>query len=105
MSGTIWDVSRHDERYSVSGDATDYGALLELLERPAWHRKASCRGRTDVSWFMRPGDKPAPAIAICEICPVRRQCLTWALEQTNDLDGIWAGTTQRQRREMRRLVG
>ena len=47
---------------------------------------------------------------ICQACPVRKQCLAWAL----DLDatagvwggsaGIWGGTTQDERRAMRRAA-
>jgi WhiB family transcriptional regulator, redox-sensing transcriptional regulator len=41
------------------------------------------------------------AIAICLECPVRRECLTWALETAQDA-GVWGGLSEEDRREIRR---
>jgi WhiB family redox-sensing transcriptional regulator len=38
---------------------------------------------------------------LCEGCPVRQECLGAALADP-DLVGLWGGTTDRERREMRR---
>ncbi|MFG3709192.1 WhiB family transcriptional regulator [Micromonospora sp. NPDC047670] len=38
----------------------------------------------------------------CRPCPYYRRCRQWALAQTEDLYGIWAGTTKEQRRHLRR---
>lgn len=40
------------------------------------------------------------AKAVCLSCTERTDCLSWALE--NDVWGIWGGTTDRERRTMRR---
>jgi WhiB family redox-sensing transcriptional regulator len=37
---------------------------------------------------------------ICSTCPYRKPCLEWAVEN-NEL-GLWAGTTERERRAIRR---
>jgi WhiB family transcriptional regulator, redox-sensing transcriptional regulator len=43
----------------------------------------------------------AQALRICAACPVRRQCLDFAM-RTRELAGIWGGTTPEQRiRELR----
>jgi WhiB family redox-sensing transcriptional regulator len=42
------------------------------------------------------------ARAVCEACPVRRDCLAYALSAP-ELVGIWAGTDERERRRMRRV--
>ena len=34
-----------------------FGVLAELLDRPAWHAKAACRGRSDVTWFPGRGER------------------------------------------------
>jgi WhiB family redox-sensing transcriptional regulator len=66
-----------------------------------WHR-AACRD-TDVNTFY-PGDDDGPGIEfaqrICGACPleVRSACLQEALEA--GLQGIWGGTTDRQRHKM-----
>ncbi|MFB9207567.1 WhiB family transcriptional regulator [Nonomuraea spiralis] len=37
---------------------------------------------------------------ICQGCPVRVQCLTWAVE-TGEAEGMWGGTTPDERRRIR----
>jgi hypothetical protein len=41
--------------------------------------------------------------AICEVCPVRQECLEAALADPV-LVGLWGGTTDAERRELRRRV-
>jgi len=41
------------------------------------------------------------AKAICQVCRVKDCCLLFALE-TNQEDGIWGGTTEAERRKLRR---
>jgi WhiB family redox-sensing transcriptional regulator len=41
------------------------------------------------------------AKAICGLCPVRQECLEWAL-QVNEEHGVWGGTTPLERRKIRR---
>lgn len=41
------------------------------------------------------------AKAVCEECPVREQCLDWAVE-TNQEFGVWGGKTERERAVIRR---
>jgi hypothetical protein len=42
----------------------------------------------------------AEARAVCASCPVREACLAYAVQA--GVDGMWGGTTERQRRSMRR---
>lgn len=45
------------------------------------------------------------ALRICAGCLVRRQCLEYAM-QNGEMEGIWGGTTPRERkRARRRLTG
>jgi WhiB family redox-sensing transcriptional regulator len=41
------------------------------------------------------------AKAVCEECPVKAPCLQFALE-TNQDSGIWGGTSEDERRRLRR---
>jgi WhiB family redox-sensing transcriptional regulator len=41
------------------------------------------------------------AKAVCRHCPVTRQCLAWAVDM-GPVEGIWGGTTEGERRAMRR---
>ena len=45
-------------------------------------------------WFDR--DTERIAIAACRLCPVQRQCATWAT-RTRQPHGVWGGTTRADR--------
>ncbi len=96
---------------------TSYGEHVVNLsaERPAvdqpewWRRLAACRGvATDL--FFPAGDvAPEPvaqaeqAKAICRGCVVREECLQFALA-THQEFGVWGGTTESERRTIRRRL-
>lgn len=42
----------------------------------------------------------APAIEICNRCPLKPECLEWAL--THDEEGVWGGTGEADRRALLR---
>jgi WhiB family redox-sensing transcriptional regulator len=66
-----------------------------------WRQEAACRDfETDI-FFPDSDEQAAPALAVCASCPVREQCLDFALT-TNQSDGIWGGTTETERRRIRR---
>lgn len=44
------------------------------------------------------------AIATCKRCEVRMKCLDYALSLPLNPVGIWGGTTERERRELRRAT-
>jgi WhiB family redox-sensing transcriptional regulator len=80
------------------------GEVVELLagaEEP-WMADGLCReyGRR-VNWFPERYQTGAEAKAICHRCLVQEQCLSFALAQPASLHGIWGGTSQRERRELR----
>lgn len=66
-----------------------------------WREDAACAG-VDTNLFFTAGDYiTADARALCDSCPVRDPCLDYALRQP-EIQGTWAGTDQRQRRNLRR---
>jgi WhiB family redox-sensing transcriptional regulator len=46
-------------------------------------------------------DKIEQAKTICSVCPVRAECLTWAIKNRQYF-GIWGGMTEEERKEDRR---
>jgi len=72
-----------------------------------WKDRADCKGMTEHAIFFpntsEPGwqAKQAKALGICKGCPVRQECLNHAIEN-NELFGVWGGTTERGRREIKR---
>ena len=80
--------------------------LLFKENGAGWRRSAACRG-CDVELFFPVGttgpaiDQIASAKAVCGGCPVRADCLDFALV-TNQEAGVWGGATEEERRRLRR---
>lgn len=51
-------------------------------------------------FFPHESDPADEAKAVCAVCPVRRECLAFAL--THQVEGVWGGTTTAERRSLRR---
>jgi WhiB family redox-sensing transcriptional regulator len=90
-----------DAEYATETYAAECPNLSFLAHRPGWQRRASCRGADTDLWFPVSGISKA-ARAVCEACPVRRLCLEYAIASSRVLQGIWAGTTEPERAQMRR---
>ena len=67
-------------------------------DRP-WAARSECRGEDPAIFFPGTDDDPSRGLAICARCPVRQECLDYAIE-ARERYGIWGGTTERQRRRM-----
>jgi WhiB family redox-sensing transcriptional regulator len=65
-----------------------------------WRDDAACAETDGDLFFPRKGGHDSPGIRICNNCPVRTQCLDYAIT-TEQIKGIWGGTTPSQRRRMR----
>jgi WhiB family redox-sensing transcriptional regulator len=71
-----------------------------------WRHRAACRDEDPELFFpvsdMGPGARQvAQAKAVCARCPVRSQCLDYALDNALDY-GVFGGTTERERRNLSR---
>jgi WhiB family redox-sensing transcriptional regulator len=67
-----------------------------------WRLLAACRHADPELFFPVSLSGPAldqimQAKAICACCPVRRQCLAFALNTRQD-HGVWGGMTEQERR-------
>lgn len=72
-----------------------------------WLQDAACKGMDTEIFFPERGDKAGhikKARATCKECPVRQQCLDFALSFEIDNFGIFGGYTATQRRGIRRLL-
>ena len=73
-----------------------------------WRRDAICRD-TDPDLFFPVGTTGYALVQIdrakevCGECPVKVDCLDYALE-TNQDSGIWGGTSEEERRTLRRRL-
>ncbi|HSM45444.1 MAG TPA: WhiB family transcriptional regulator [Acidimicrobiia bacterium] len=70
-----------------------------------WRAHAACSGYPNTLFFPsvdRADDvSVAKAKAVCAVCPVIDDCLEYALE-TNQRSGIWGGTSEKERKSLRR---
>jgi WhiB family transcriptional regulator, redox-sensing transcriptional regulator len=71
------------------------------MSATTWRKQAACRG-LDVEAFYPISEDEADAAeakAICAECPVRQACLEHALAH-REREGVWGGTTERERRRI-----
>lgn len=71
-----------------------------------WRERAACLHEDPELFFPIGNSGPTlaqihAAKAVCRRCPVVQQCLDWAVE-VGHVEGIWGGTTESERRAMRR---
>lgn len=72
-----------------------------MPKREEWRSKAACRG-TDIDIFFPASEADAGrAKGVCATCPVRLECLEWALASRQE-EGVWGGLTDTERRRLRR---
>jgi len=66
-----------------------------------WRKRAACRGIDPEVFYPATDEDAEEAKAICATCPVRQACLEHALAH-REREGVWGGTTERERRRIHR---
>lgn len=66
-----------------------------------WIVHARCAGMDPELFFPERGESTEEARAACRVCPVRRECLDYAMA-AQERFGVWGGLSERERRRMRR---
>ncbi|MBP5935381.1 WhiB family transcriptional regulator [Streptomyces acidiscabies] len=90
-------------RYITTHDAPATG--LRGIADTSWQARGACHGMdvedADAVFFPGPRDHEeiAEAKELCSWCPVRRDCLDYALD-TGLTEGIWGGLTEAERRPL-----
>lgn len=81
---------------------------MESNRGTTWFTRAACRAADRRLFFELEGESPKRRIrriraakAVCAECPVRRECLSFALS-THERYGIWGGFTSRERAMLKR---
>ena len=85
-----------------------YTTAVRLVTGASWRSAAACRSADPELFFPlsesgKSLEQIAEAKAICTGCPVRRQCLEFALRTRPH--GIWGGLTELERHHGRRPMG
>jgi WhiB family transcriptional regulator, redox-sensing transcriptional regulator len=68
---------------------------------PSWMLHARCREAAPGSFFPSDGVGVDRARSVCADCPVKTECLEYALEFRID-HGVWGGCSERERRRILR---
>lgn len=63
----------------------------------AWADQGACRGTT-VNFFTTKKAALAEQVALCNVCPVNKECLEYALN--NEEFGTWGGLTEAERKDL-----
>ncbi|SEE06006.1 WhiB family transcriptional regulator, redox-sensing transcriptional regulator [Streptomyces sp. TLI_105] len=72
-----------------------------------WRAAAACR-EVDPDLFFPVGVGPSALVQadeakeVCRHCPVRAECLRWAMDDSRQVTGVWGGLTENERRSLRR---
>jgi WhiB family redox-sensing transcriptional regulator len=77
-----------------------YDRLPRLVEGPIhqeWVERAACAGAGPDMFFQLKGGSNLPAKAVCATCPVRQECLDYAVGQPEQW-GVWGGMDRNERR-------
>ena len=76
---------------------------IDLWRRPGWRKHAACRGLDPELFHPERGEVTDQAKHVCFGCPVRDECLTYALTHFEKF-GIWGGLSERERRPLRKRL-
>jgi WhiB family transcriptional regulator, redox-sensing transcriptional regulator len=66
-----------------------------------WQQRALCAQTDPEAFYPEKGGSTREAKRVCLACPVRQDCLQAALDN-DERWGIWGGTSERERRKMKR---
>lgn len=85
-----------------------YVSVPAIPKKEDWRFSANCR-EVDPDIFFPPkpgGERSSPdyseAAAVCSTCPVRVECLEYAMNDSTLDHGFWGGMTPRARQRLRR---
>jgi WhiB family redox-sensing transcriptional regulator len=68
----------------------------------SWMGRARCRSHPPSLFFPDNGGGVEVARRVCSCCPVRDECLEYAIAERIE-PGVWGGTSERTRRRIRIL--
>ncbi len=75
---------------------------LPMLMPLPWMDRALCANFDPDAWFPTKGGAASIDVrAICDICPVVKECLAHVLSLDVHVEGIWAGLNKEERRKLR----
>lgn len=102
-----YDELSEDEMHEIDLDPMSWAINSMKNRNREWVAEASCKGMDTDLFFLDQFGQAANTERLkivrplCKECPVRQQCLDYAVDNAIDI-GIWGGLTGRERRRYRR---
>ena len=91
---------RSGASHYIADGTADTSTFAAVLRTPAWMVHGLCRLVPSVNFFPTGNEPTAPAIAICNECNVKTQCLEYALTERIE-HGVWGATIPATRKRLR----
>ncbi len=94
--------ARMPRPHEIAAACRDLRILRARRDRSAdtaWRARGRCQTVDPETFFPAPSEPADAALALCRSCDVQGSCLAWALD-AGDCNGVWGGTTPRERRAM-----
>jgi hypothetical protein len=66
-----------------------------------WRASGDCASVDPELWYPEKGGSVREAKRICGGCPIKVECLAWALDHAETF-GVWGGLSERERRRLKR---
>jgi WhiB family redox-sensing transcriptional regulator len=98
----------HRQAISEREPVISVPATAAVADSASWQSRAACLDCDPDLFFPIAPSGPAlqqmeQAKAVCTRCPVRRECLQYALA-TRQVHGVWGGTSEEERQQLRRTL-
>jgi WhiB family redox-sensing transcriptional regulator len=74
--------------------------MSKQINTTGWMDKAACKDMDREVFFPLTVAESLKARRVCYECPVRRECLEYAINDPY-IYGVWGGLTEKQRRRVR----
>lgn len=88
---------------TIVGDPYEPVISDDTRDETSWEDRALCAETDAEAFFPLKGQSSAPAKKVCRECPVKVECLEYALA-AEIRDGVWGGLSERERRKLRRAA-
>lgn len=77
--------------------------FVNIVSPPAWVAEGLCAQVDPELFFPEKGGSTREAKQVCLACPVRAECLAYALDNRERFD-VWGGASQRERHRLTHQV-
>lgn len=96
-----WSSSCSPSEATIRWAAEDrrFQAAVSVAPTEGWRDGAVCRKADVNEFYVDVRQQDSTVELFCDVCPVVRDCLAWALLKNERL-GVWGGTTEVERKPM-----